>query len=106
MFCPKCGSLMVPKKEGGKKVLGCTSCKYKNKKLEVATLKETIKEEKGIEVVEKPNEGSPLPLSDAECPKCGNKKAYYWLIQTRASDEPETKFFKCQKCEHVWRDYS
>jgi transcription factor S len=104
MFCPKCGSLMVPKKEGGKKVLACTSCKYKNKKLEVATLKETIKKEKEVEVVE--NEETPLPLTDAECPKCGHKKAHYWTVQTRAGDEPETKFLKCEKCKHVWRDYS
>ena len=46
------------------------------------------------------------PLSDAECPKCGHNKAYFWLQQTRAGDEPETKFMKCEKCKHTWRDYS
>lgn len=47
-----------------------------------------------------------MPVTDAECPKCHNKKAYYWTAQTRAADEPETKFLKCQKCGHTWRDYS
>ena len=46
------------------------------------------------------------PLTEAECPKCHNKKARYWTQQTRAGDEPETKFYKCEKCKHVWRDYS
>ena len=34
------------------------------------------------------------------------KKSYFWMMQTRGSDEPETKFYKCEKCKHVWRDYS
>ncbi|MBI2108536.1 transcription factor S, partial [Candidatus Woesearchaeota archaeon] len=31
--------------------------------------------------------------------------AYFWLVQTRAGDEPETKFLRCEKCSHTWRDY-
>ncbi|MEK6946569.1 MAG: transcription factor S, partial [Nanoarchaeota archaeon] len=34
-----------------------------------------------------------------------HKTAYFWLVQTRAGDEPETKFLKCEKCGHTWRDY-
>ncbi|GAG32325.1 unnamed protein product [marine sediment metagenome] len=49
---------------------------------------------------------SNLPLADEECPKCGCPKAYYWTVQTRAGDEPETRFYKCKKCGHVWREYS
>ncbi len=103
MFCPKCGSLLVPKNEGNKKVLFC-KCGFSTAEIEGAKLHETIKEEKEIEVVEK--EPEVHPLMDAECPKCKHKKAYFWTVQTRASDEPETKFLKCEKCEHVWRDYS
>ena len=46
-----------------------------------------------------------MPLTDEECPKCKHGKAYYWLVQTRAGDEPETRFFRCEKCKHTWRDY-
>ncbi|MBD3310349.1 transcription factor S, partial [Candidatus Woesearchaeota archaeon] len=46
------------------------------------------------------------PVTKAECPKCHNKEAYYWEVQTRAADEPPTKFLKCTKCKHIWRDYS
>jgi DNA-directed RNA polymerase subunit M len=49
---------------------------------------------------------STLPVTKEECPKCGNNEAYYWLRQTRAGDEAETKFLKCTKCKHTWRDYS
>ena len=45
------------------------------------------------------------PIVDAHCKKCGNKQAYFWSIQTRASDEPETRFFKCTACKTTWREY-
>lgn len=45
------------------------------------------------------------PTVDAACSKCGNKKAYFAFVQTRASDEAPTKFFKCTKCGKMWRQY-
>lgn len=46
------------------------------------------------------------PVTEAECPKCKNSQAQWWSKQTRASDEPETRFFKCTACKHTWRDAS
>ena len=95
----------MPKKDGNKKILAC-SCGYKSKDVSKVTIKEEkLDKTKDIEVIDK-NEFETLPKMDAECPECGNKKAYFWLVQTRASDEPETKFLKCEKCGHTWRDYS
>ena len=45
------------------------------------------------------------PEVEIKCPKCKNKKAYFWTKQTRSSDESETKFYKCTKCFHTWRVY-
>ncbi len=105
MFCPKCGSILVPKKVEKKKVLVC-SCGYKSKDTDQATIKETVKDNsKEVEVIER-EDYETLPTIEVECPKCKHKKAYFWTIQTRASDEPETKFMKCQKCKHTWRDYN
>ena len=104
MFCPKCGSILRPKKEDGKTIMYC-SCGYTSK-AESTTLKEEKnhdKEEADVEVVDKDIET--LPVTEAECPKCGNDKAYYWLQQTRAGDEAETRFLKCTKCKHTWREY-
>jgi len=103
MFCPKCGSVLFPKKDKGKKVLKC-SCGYSDKTMEAPQFKEQLIENEEVPVVEK--EIETLPEIDAECPKCDSKTAYYWTQQTRSSDEPETKFFKCKKCKHTWRDYS
>jgi len=40
------------------------------------------------------------------CPKCGNDEAFFWTAQMRAADEAETRFFRCTKCKHTWREYS
>jgi DNA-directed RNA polymerase subunit M len=103
MFCPKCGSVLLPKKEGSKKVLVC-SCSYKSSNVEKIKLTETVaKKEKEVEVVEK--KINVFPKTKIRCEKCGHDTAFYWTVQTRAGDEPETKFLKCEKCDYTWRDY-
>lgn len=103
IFCPKCGSILKPKVEREKKVLSC-SCGFKNKDEAEIKIKEAGKENKKLEVVDE-EEISVYPKVKEECPKCENKEAYTWEIQTRAGDEPATKFYKCTKCKHTWRDY-
>jgi DNA-directed RNA polymerase subunit M len=104
LFCPKCGSLLKSKTERGKNVMFC-SCGFSSKKLDNAEIKEKIEQDKKqkVEVVDK--EVETYPTTTAICDKCKNDKAYYWLVQTRAGDEAETKFLKCTKCGHTWRDY-
>jgi len=102
MFCPKCGAILVPKKDGSKKILAC-SCGYKTTDLSSANIKETLAKKKDIEVVHEDFETN--PIIGAKCPTCGNDKAWFWTVQTRAADEPETKFLKCTACRHTWRDY-
>jgi transcription factor S len=104
MFCPKCGSLLVPVDKGGKKVIGC-SCGFVLGKKESVEIKEVVSPQKKDEIVAIEKEVVPYPLTEVECPKCHHGKAYYWTVQTRAGDEPETKFMKCESCKHVWRDY-
>ena len=103
-FCPKCGGILIPKKEGKKIIAVCPKCGYKSREVKETKLEEKrIKKEPEVGVVE--TEFEHLPVTEEECPKCGNKKAYYWLLQTRAGDEPETRFYKCTKCKHTWREY-
>ncbi len=104
MFCPKCGSIMKVAEKDKKKILSC-GCGYYSDDMEKAKIKDNHKyEKKEINIVEK--EIETLPITGAVCPKCRHKKAYFWTAQTRAGDEPETKFLKCEKCMHRWRDYS
>lgn len=100
LFCPKCGSMMAPKEEKGKKFMAC-ACGYSNKKAK-SEMKETLEEKEEIAVVD--SEQTTNLIVEAICSKCGNNEAEHWSIQTRASDEPETQFFKCTKCGHTWKE--
>jgi len=104
-FCPKCHSILRPRKEGAKVIMFC-SCGYTSKEVAGSIKEDKIvkKEEAELEAVEK--EINTLPVTKEECPKCGNKEAFYWMHQTRAGDEAETKFMRCTKCKHTWRDYN
>jgi len=114
LFCPECGSILRPKEKAGKKILWC-SCGFTSFLEEQSTetsdavasteqLVEAPKEEvRRVEIVQ---EIETHPKIKADCEKCSNKEAYYWTQQTRGADEPETRFFKCTKCEHTWREYS
>jgi len=67
---------------------------------------ETDPDEVRFDVIEEDDTEKIHPIdNNVECPKCGNKEAYYWTVQTRAGDEAETKFLKCTRCKHTWRDY-
>ncbi len=103
-FCPKCGNLLIPAKDG-KAGLEC-GCGYKSRGKKDIKLKESVKkkEEAGTGVADQNQ--STLPVAkDEECPKCKNVGAYWWEEQTRAADEPATRFFRCIKCKHTWREY-
>lgn len=105
-FCPKCGNLLLPKDAGKKSSLVCGKCGYKSREKKNIILKEKVNlsREDKIEVIDQKIET--LPKIKADCKKCGYKKAYFWLLQTRSSDEAETKFFECVKCGYRWREYS
>lgn len=101
-FCPKCGSIMVPKAGKKTKSFAC-DCGYRTKQKPSVVLKEKVILDKKdeIEVIDKKVET--LPKTEEECPKCKNREAYFWTVQTRAGDEAETRFLECTKCKHRWR---
>ncbi len=100
---------MIPQRdESGKVVLKCNRCGYVLDTREGQSLvikKEITHSVRDKIIVIEGKQPKVLPTTKAFCPKCGNNTAYYWMIQTRAGDEPPTRFFKCTKCGHVWREY-
>jgi DNA-directed RNA polymerase subunit M len=98
-FCPKCGIMLT--KKGDK--YACSKCGHSKANVTIGH-SEKMPEKKKIAVIEK--EESSLAQIDADCAKCGNRKAYFWQIQTRGADESPTSFFKCTKCRHTWREYT
>ena len=96
-FCPKCGSLVIGK--------ACSRCDYKSASEKKLKTSEKVDARKEIVVIDESKDTSTHPIVEEKCSKCKNNKSYFWEIQTRASDESPTKFFKCTKCGHTKRDY-
>jgi len=99
-FCEKCGGMIVVQDDKA----ACASCGHKLKKKPKIEASEKIAKRDSVAVIKEGSDNT-YPIIDMECPKCGNKKSYFWTTQTRAGDESETKFYKCAKCNHSWRKY-
>ncbi len=109
-FCPNCGTrLRVKQVKNDDNVLlslQCDKCGF-NAPVEASLTKpEAEPPEDQIKVVGDEVDVKPLPTTQVECPKCGNKEAFWWMLQTRGGDEPTTQFYRCTKCSHTWREYS
>ena len=100
-FCPKCGCILVEKRKN----FGCPRCNYSAKGKVKIQSTEHLNGKGREQVAVKKKETNVTPVTSAICPKCGHKEAYFWTAQTRAADEAETRFFKCVKCRHTWREY-
>lgn len=100
---------MVPRKVNGKTIYKCPKCGYEEQASESIQVKSVIKHSNKEKILvleddpEKP-EGAQI-VKGVTCPACGNTEAYFWILQTRAADEPATRFYKCTKCGKVWREY-
>ncbi len=99
-FCPRCGAVLIQKRKND----GCIRCNYSSKSRVKLKTSEKMNEKKEVAVI-RDKDVEIYPIIDSECKKCKHNKVYFWTMQTRATDEAETKFFKCTKCEFTWREY-
>jgi DNA-directed RNA polymerase subunit M len=107
IFCDKCGNLMLPGKKENEVVNICRTCGNVSRSKKVTgTISEKLKiEEKKIVVLTEDDTLKQYPKTKEICPECGNNEAYWYMQQTRAADEPPTRFYTCTKCKHKWREY-
>jgi DNA-directed RNA polymerase subunit M len=107
-FCPKCGSLLIPRREGSETVLVCPKCGYSKRGggRRTQLTSRVGRRGGGVVVVDEGTSKAGLPIAKGvKCPKCGNEEAYYEILQTRRADEPPTRIYKCTRCGYVWREY-
>lgn len=105
-YCDDCGGLIVPEKKSDETSFKCRSCgnPYEKEGGELKITEKNDEDRKSIDVEDSEDENLPT-TDDFECEECGNGEAYWWMLQTRAADEPETRFFKCTECSHTIREY-
>ncbi len=106
---------MPTKEKTGKKtslLLVCPKCGYKKQALNNKLAPKVAKviqpdPQKLVTVIGKEEQKlRTLPTVRIECPKCGNRLAFAWQVQTRGADESSTQFFRCTKCGYTFREYS
>ncbi len=125
MFCPDCGTLGFMEKNGN---IRCTNykCGYEGplagkdgkgaeftdpmtgETLDLgnaSTTSESSSLKHLTEVVEEPVARGTLWVGDYRSPKCDEDRIFIVLMQTRSSDEPETKICTCEGCGHRFREY-
>ena len=57
------------------------------------------------EVVEEEEGKGGLRVGDIRCPEGDKNEIFVVLMQTRSSDEPETKICTCKNCGKKFREY-
>jgi len=104
-FCDKCGNAMVVANDEFGNFLFCKRCNIRYPLDEDVVFSTKLEEKKEVVVFD--SDESEFPTTGILCPKCQSMEDAEWTLQqTRAGDEPPTRFYRCKKCNWVWRDYS
>lgn len=108
-FCDECGGMLVSKKQDGETVMKCRNC---GNIQDVDGGDYRVTEEKEEDPMDRlnVNEGdsneTSLPTTKKKCRKCDEETVQeWWMKQTRASDEPPTRFYRCTECGNVYKEY-
>lgn len=86
-------------------ILKCNSCGYSDESSDNSEYTVSGKRETKETVTNLGEDVDVGPVTTETCPKCGNERATYKLLQTRSADEAPTRIFTCTKCKHTWRAY-
>lgn len=108
-FCDDCGGMLVSEKKDGKPVMKCRDC-GNVQNVESGEYKVTEEKEDDpmdrLNVNEEGDDETTRPTTKKECKTCDEEtEQEWWMEQTRASDEPPTRFYKCRQCGNVYKEY-
>lgn len=108
-FCDDCGGMLVSEKKDGETVMQCRDCgniqDVDSEDMKVTEEKEEDPKDR-LNVNEDGDDESTRPTTEKECQECGEETQHeWWMKQTRASDEPATRFYKCKECGNVYKVY-
>ncbi|SVB80759.1 uncharacterized protein METZ01_LOCUS233613 [marine metagenome] len=106
-FCPKCEIRL--KKDNNTSTMVCPKCGYVKENIVKTDRVKSDESNSDFTVMGKDDMKIVKGLESTikiDCEKCHNQEGVWWTFQTRSADEPETKFYRCTKCNHTWRDYT
>lgn len=106
LFCPLCSNaLTVGQGELGLDFV-CETCTFVHQIEQKITNRVYYKLKELDDVLGGKEAWENVDSTEADCPKCSHKRAYFMQIQTRSADEPMTTFYKCCNvaCNNQWRE--
>lgn len=107
MFCPTCANVLVVEEGRDCKLqYACDTCPYVYRISRKLRQKTYPKLKELDYVMGEAAAWENADSTDAVCPKCAHKRAFFMQIQTRSADEPMTTFYRCaeHRCAHNWRE--
>ncbi|KAA0146626.1 hypothetical protein FNF27_03305 [Cafeteria roenbergensis] len=103
LFCPTCGNMLLIEGGAGTKFF-CTTCPYIQRVTTKITKSITLERKTVDDVLGGAAAWENVDQTDALCPACGHRRAYFMQLQIRSADEPMTTFYKCVACSGRWND--
>jgi DNA-directed RNA polymerase subunit M len=110
-YCPECGKKMIHLKKRSAQtvtlILSCPKCRYEKQATRPNWAIKPIKNnrrENLIVIGKKEQKFRTTPTYVRTCPKCGNNRAYTWLVQLGSLEQSSTQFYRCTECSHTYRD--
>ncbi len=112
-FCDECGGMLVSKGDEENSSMKCRNCgeaqSVDGEEMKVTEEKEEDPMDR-LNVASEEDQETTRPTTMKECPSCSDNKQdekehEWWMEQTRASDEPATRFYECTECGNVHKEY-
>ncbi|KAI9033143.1 hypothetical protein DFJ74DRAFT_601189 [Hyaloraphidium curvatum] len=107
-YCPHCSNLLLLRtgSTSGQQEFFCQTCPYVFEIMKTHASKTTFKRKELDDVLGGEKAWENVDQTDALCPRCEHRRAFFFQVQTRSADEPMTTFYKCAnpKCGTQWRE--
>ncbi|KAK2953711.1 putative DNA-directed RNA polymerase III subunit RPC10 [Blattamonas nauphoetae] len=105
-FCPNCANLLSAEDgPNGQVWFVCPTCPYIYTVTGRIVQKVPLIRKKVDDVLGTEESMANAPKTTmCQCPRCGNREAFHFEMQTRSADEPSTHFYKCTKCHLNWKE--
>ena len=107
LFCPTCSNILLTEKTiDGDFQFFCKTCPYTFKVENKIEYKMKLERKEVDDVLGGPDAWKDAAKTKTRCPECKNEEAYFFSIQIRSADEPETTYYKCTNtdCEFRWNE--
>uniref|UniRef100_A0A0G4I9C6 DNA-directed RNA polymerase subunit n=1 Tax=Chromera velia CCMP2878 TaxID=1169474 RepID=A0A0G4I9C6_9ALVE len=104
VFCPTCANILLVDRSNEQLRFFCRTCPYIFKVEKKVTSKTVMETKKADDVLGGKEAWANVEKTEAICPKCAYRMAYFRQLQIRSADEPMTTFYKCVQCSRQWRE--